>query len=426
MLSSQNAIAAAAEGLYDENVAEKLKLLEGEICRADAELEKLSPEDFKDMVREVEEVDLFGNKTVTKKKIVGKGNELKKRRDAAASEVANFKNSSRKERLLADLKRLVAWNPFAFNIAENFLDPEWMFGVKEGFDIVIGNPPYIQLQSNHGELSNVYKDCGFKTFVRTGDIYSLFYERGWGLLNTDGCLCYITSNKWMRAGYGEATRRFFAENTNPLLLIDFAGEKIFESATVDTNILLFGKGKNEGKTLACIGGPDCRNDLSDFVKHNVSVCQFTTKDSWVILSPIEQSIKRKIEAIGTPLRDWDIQINYGIKTGCNEAFIISAEKRKHGGKSPRQFPAVGHLEFQSPVIRRRYQDRFGVPPRQRFGKERPAARKKYVVSDVRRVKRGNERQSVLQSAAALHRKEIEKDVFHFFTRGKISRTTKSE
>jgi hypothetical protein len=51
-------------------------------------------------------------------------------------------------------------------------------------------------------------------------------------------------------------------------------------------------------------------------------------DSWVILSPIEQRIKAKIEAVGTPLKDWDIQINYGIKTGCNEAFIISEEKRK--------------------------------------------------------------------------------------------------
>ena len=58
-----------------------------------------------------------------------------------------------------------------------------------------------------------------------------------------------------------------------------------------------------------------------------TICDFSTPDSWVILSPIEQSIKRKIEAVGTPLKDWDIQINYGIKTGFNDAFIISTEKR---------------------------------------------------------------------------------------------------
>ena len=68
--------------------------------------------------------------------------------------------------------------------------------------------------------------------------------------------------------------------------------------------------------------------MSDFVRQQDIICDFSTSDSWVVLSPIEQSIKKKMEAIGTPLKDWDIQINYGIKTGCNEAFIISTEKRK--------------------------------------------------------------------------------------------------
>ena len=67
--------------------------------------------------------------------------------------------------------------------------------------------------------------------------------------------------------------------------------------------------------------------MSDFVRSHSSVCDFRGSDSWVILSEIEQSIKNKIEAIGTPLKDWDIQINYGIKTGFNDAFIISTEKR---------------------------------------------------------------------------------------------------
>ena len=68
--------------------------------------------------------------------------------------------------------------------------------------------------------------------------------------------------------------------------------------------------------------------MSVFVQHSGAVCDFSSSDSWVILSPIEQSIKRKIEAVGTPLKDWDIQINYGIKTGYNDAFIIDTEKRE--------------------------------------------------------------------------------------------------
>ena len=229
-----------------------------------------------------------------------------------------------------DAKQLASWNPYDQNAVSPFFDPEWMFGVSDGFDIVIGNPPYIQLQNNGGELAKLYEHSNYNTFARTGDIYCLFYERGWQLLKEGGHLCYITSNKWMRAGYGEKTRNFFAKKTNPMLLIDFAGVKIFESATVDTNILLFSRGSNQHKTICAVTNKqnkDSVKNLSDFVQQQNSICDFATSDSWVILSPIEQSIKRKIEAVGTPLKDWDINIYRGVLTGCNEAFIISSEKR---------------------------------------------------------------------------------------------------
>ena len=218
-----------------------------------------------------------------------------------------------------------------------FLWHTWFYDVfnhpsgHNGFDIVIGNPPYIQLQNNGGELAKLYEGGGYSSFARTGDIYSLFYERGWQLLKQNGHLCYITSNKWMRAGYGEKIREFFANKTNPMLLIDFAGMKVFDSATVDTNILLFSKSNNEHETICAVTNKqnkDSVKNLSDFVQQQNSICGFSNSDSWIILSPIEQSIKRKIEAVGTPLKDWDIQINYGIKTGFNDAFIISTEKRE--------------------------------------------------------------------------------------------------
>ena len=170
-----------------------------------------------------------------------------------------------------DAKQLAAWNPYDQNAVAEFFDPAWMFGVSDGFDIVIGNPPYIQLQNDGGKLAKLYADCNYKTYARTGDIYCLFYERGYQLLKPNGHLCYITSNKWMRAGYGEKTREFFAKNTNPLLLIDFAGVKIFESATVDTNILLFAKAVNEHKTLCAVTNKqnkDSVKNLSVFVQQS--------------------------------------------------------------------------------------------------------------------------------------------------------------
>ncbi len=198
-----------------------------------------------------------------------------------------------------------------------------------GFDAVIGNPPYIQLQKM-GARAELLKQQGYETYDSMGDIYSLFYELGYKLLRPNGKLCYITSNKWMRAGYGEKTREFFVKRANPELLIDFAGVKIFENATVDTNILLFSKSVYQHGTICAVAqkqDKDSLKDLSLFEMQENSICDFSNSDSWVILSPIEQSIKRKIEAVGTPLRDWDIQINYGIKTGCNEAFIIDTAKR---------------------------------------------------------------------------------------------------
>lgn len=94
-----------------------------------------------------------------------------------------------------DAKQLAAWNPYDQNAVAEFFDPAWMFGVNDGFDIVIGNPPYIQLQNNGGELAQLYAPCNYKTYARTGDIYCLFYERGYQLLKPNGHLCYITSNK---------------------------------------------------------------------------------------------------------------------------------------------------------------------------------------------------------------------------------------
>ena len=265
----------------------------------------------------------FSAKTANEKK------KLRIKDETLRAELAELLSQGFTSGLGAD--ELAKWNPYDQNQKADFFDPEWMFNVTDGFDIVIGNPPYIQLQNNEGELAKIYEPCGYDTFARTGDIYCLFYERGYQLLKRGGHLCYITSNKWMRAGYGEKTRNFLATKTNPKLLIDFAGVKIFESATVDTNILLFEKAANSHHTICAITKSNDKNninELSDFVKQNHSVNYFNTSDSWVILSPIEQSIKQKIESVGTPLKDWDIQINYGIKTGFNEAFIISTEKRE--------------------------------------------------------------------------------------------------
>src|SRR5699024_8926561 len=129
----------------------------------------------------------------------------------------------------------------------------------------------------------------------------------------------------MRAKYGKSLRKYFS-NKNPLLLIDL-GPGIFEAATVDTNILVIRNRKVkehnlQGFTLENKKQAEVLSSLEKTSMQNLS------DDSWIILTPIEKSIKDKIERIGTPLKDWDIKINYGIKTGFNQAFIIDEETRK--------------------------------------------------------------------------------------------------
>jgi adenine-specific DNA-methyltransferase len=225
--------------------------------------------------------------------------------------------------------KLNEFNPFEDKPCSWF-DASWMFGIKDGFDIVIGNPPYVQLQKDGGKLANLYGPVKYETFERTGDVYSLFYERGASLLNDKGVLCFITSNKWMRAHYGLSTRRFFAEKTHPLLLIDFGNVQVFDTATVDTNILIFQNKpkawKHEKKeTIAVrIENDYILNDMNllDYVQNNSYVLTNLNHNSWVVGERDTYDIKGFIEEQGVPLKDWNIVINYGLKTGFNEAFII--------------------------------------------------------------------------------------------------------
>ena len=277
---------------------------------------------------DIQQTDLFGETTSTRIDVnLSKRRSIESRINTLETLIDKEKHKSVPKGLKEELDMLASWNPYDQNASAPFFDPEWMFGISDGFDIVIGNPPYVQLQKSGGRLAKLYEEQKFKTFARTGDIYSLFYEKAYQLLKQGGICNFITSNKWMRAGYGEATRKFFIEHTNPLILIDFAGIKVFDTATVDVNILLYVKEKNTFNTQACIVKDKELKELSLYVSQHAQTTQFKNADSWVILSDIEQRIKTKIEAIGTPLKDWDIQINYGIKTGFNDAFIINGEKK---------------------------------------------------------------------------------------------------
>ena len=228
-------------------------------------------------------------------------------------------------------KMIASWNMFDQNSSADFFDSEWMFDIKDGFDIIIGNPPYIQLEENEGKLAEFYKSYSYETFDRRGDIYSLFYERGKELLKEGGVLCYITSNKWMRNDSGDKTRAFFSSKTNPLLLIDFAGLQLFSNATVETNILMFANEKNAFSTRSVTISEKIKSvmDIVEYVQVNTASLSFEDSDSWVILTPEEKGVVDKVASQSKKLKDWNITINRGLLTGLNEAFIISDDVRSN-------------------------------------------------------------------------------------------------
>ena len=233
---------------------------------------------------------------------------------------------------LAEANRIAHWDAYDQNAIANFFDPEWMFGIKDGFDIAIGNPPYIQLQKENGKLGKLYQDAGFDTFARTGDIYCLFYEKAHQLLKNKGHACLITSNKWMRAGYGKKLRDYFVTLTQPIQLLDM-GPDVFD-ATVDTNILLFQNTCFDVPAAfraVSLGADFDRQigNISRYLINNGASMEMPAKgEPWAILSSAELNLKRKIENVGKQLKDWDINIYRGIVTGCNEAFIIDEFKRE--------------------------------------------------------------------------------------------------
>ncbi len=194
-----------------------------------------------------------------------------------------------------------------------------------GFDVVIGNPPYVQLQKL-GEMGNKLSKCNYQTYNKSADLYCLFYEKGCQILKSKGYLSYITSNKWLRVNYGESLRKFLTTNINPKILLDFSGITVFPDAVVDPHILILTNEPYKKKTEACVIKTST-TDLKAVLEKNKVVREFSS-ESWTIMSSGEAKKLNRMKQNGTELKNLPVNINYGIKTGFNEAFFIDEIMRK--------------------------------------------------------------------------------------------------
>ena len=229
----------------------------------------------------------------------------------------------------ADL--VAGWDPYDQNKSESWFDPEWMFNVSGGFDVVIGNPPYVQLQANGGELAKFYEGENYKTFVKSADLYCLFTERGYQLLADDGIETYIMPNKWMLVDYGKPLRKFLS-SARLLQILNFGDVQFFDNAT--NYVVVLSVQKNcPGETVLALSlnRKSFDGNFVDAIKRNASQCPSGKfgEGTWTIL-PVEHSrILAKMEQGGRPLKEYAVEIDYGIKTGFNEAYYIDDQTRTH-------------------------------------------------------------------------------------------------
>ncbi|MBK8808514.1 MAG: Eco57I restriction-modification methylase domain-containing protein [Bacteroidales bacterium] len=225
-----------------------------------------------------------------------------------------------------------------------------------GFDVVIGNPPYFTI-SNEPKLKEVSDN--YTTFKHTGDIYMLFIERGLQIIKPDGRVCMITSNKWMRAAYGERLRDYLLKNATIEKLIDFDGLKVFDEATVDTGIIQLKNHKNGLQSISAVRFDksfDLINDsISEYFEKNKIELKNLTYESWNLKSENENAIKHKIEEIGLRLKHWNISISRGLTTGLNEAFVIDTQTKENLINTETQ-----NRDFIKPLLRGRDIKKYNV------------------------------------------------------------------
>lgn len=243
------------------------------------------------------------------------------------------------------------------NDCVRFFDNRYFFPeVKQGFDILIGNPPYKRIQTYPPEKKAEWVAQKFNTYSASGDIYCLFYERGVELLKPGGLLCYITSNKWMRADYGDALRDYLTSQVNLTAVLDFGMAQNFGSATTYTCVVLLQRAEPQGRIRCCYAADDreAMADPENYFKQNAVEMTELDSGSWVVVTPQVYRIRQLVAAQGTPLGEWNISINYGIKTGFNDAFYLTQEARDAlVAKEPQA------AEILVPLLRGRYVERYG-------------------------------------------------------------------
>ncbi|MBU2809614.1 N-6 DNA methylase, partial [Acidithiobacillus ferrooxidans F221] len=237
----------------------------------------------------------------------------------------------------SDADRMAAWDPFDQNRHADFFDPEWMFGFSHGFDMIIGNPPYVRQEAIKDDKPR-YKPH-YECYNGTADLYVYFYERSFQLLNPYGVLSFITSNKWFRAKYGADLRRYMVTHSEMRQIIDFGDEAVFDALAYPTIVIATKRPESDllktahNDVLAL--NWDSHNPAHQvahfpevFATEHFAVPQAELKaGGWHLESSSNRSLLDRLRKSGIPLKQFvGSRVYRGITTGFNTAFELAADE----------------------------------------------------------------------------------------------------
>lgn len=232
-----------------------------------------------------------------------------------------------------EARELASWDMFDQNSSSPFFDTEWMFGVKDGFDIVIGNPPYLRIQGirNDNPQFADYLVDNYKTATGKFDLYVAFIEKGYGICRKQGILNFVMPTKWTNSDYGEGVRSFYLEEKPYMRIINFSSYQVFNASTY-TGLQWFIKNEYpvlDYLQLSCdINTP---NKLEAFLrtikKNDYTIYPFTEFSSrpWKLTSDsMSSDIISKISAYPRLNTILDY-ISQGIVTVGDDIFVMKGE-----------------------------------------------------------------------------------------------------
>ena len=199
-----------------------------------------------------------------------------------------------------------------FNFNEEFSE---VFA-KGGFDVVIGNPPYVE-QKKIKDIKYILEEK-YDTYNSMADLYCYFYELAVNMLKTGGVMGYITSNSWLNVDYGINIRKLL-NNYYIIEIEDHNGEKIFSDAQVETNIIILKKIERKNTDVKIVLTKE--NKTFYFNQE-----EFVEEKGFLFLDNNLEKLRKRLDENGEPLKNWKIKMNRGIVTGLDRAFIIEKEK----------------------------------------------------------------------------------------------------